>query len=122
MSLSSQSEMSSLLTEPQCDCCDDQSECMSTTASNFDYDADYVEISSSSDSDGPPLNISVQIGHRPNSKVINSRLPHARRVIRRDNKVLQAVSLPKLSSYNMRSLMPKIDNFGTDMEDRMCSL
>ena len=53
-------------------------------------------ISSSSDSDGPPLNISVQIGHRPNSQVINSRLPHARRVIRRDNKVLQAVSLPKL--------------------------
>ena len=82
MSLSYQSEIPSLLTEPQCDCCDDQSECMSTTASNFDYDADYVEISSSSDSDGPPLNISVQIGHRPNSKVINSRLPHARRGIR----------------------------------------
>ena len=27
-----------------------------------------------------------------------------------------------MSSYNMRSLMPKMDNFGRDMDDRMCSL
>ena len=36
--------------------------------------------------------------------------------------MLQALSLPKMSSYNMRSLMPKIQNFGTDMLDRNCSL
>ena len=44
MSLSSQSEMSSLLTEPLCDCFDDHSEYMSTTSSDSDYDSDYVDI------------------------------------------------------------------------------
>ena len=45
-----------------------------------------------------------------------------RKTIRRDNKVLQALSLPKFSNYNMRSLIPKIGHFGADMEDRNCDL
>ena len=43
MSLPSQSEMSSLLTETQCDCCDDQPECMITSSSESDYDQDYAD-------------------------------------------------------------------------------
>ena len=48
--------------------------------------------------------------------------PLPKKTIRRDNKVLQAASLPKMSNYNMRSLMPKNFNFGTDMEDRNWSI
>ena len=66
--------------------------------------------------------ISVQIGHRPNKILVSERLPPYRKTIRRDNKVLQAVTLPKFSSYNMRSLMPKLSSWATDMIDRMCSL
>ena len=68
--------------------------------------------------------ISVQIGNRPNNIVESDseRLPPSRKTIRRDNKVLQAVTLPKFSSYNMRSLMPKLSSWATDMTDRLCSL
>ena len=88
-----------------------------------------VSLLSCSDSCSDPLDtdsisnpIPVHTGYRPNSNIFNSRLPPVRRRIRRDNKVLQAASLPKISNYNMRSLMPKILNFGTDMEDRNCSI
>lgn len=66
-------------------------------------------------------NITVQIGHRPQSSLCD-RLPHTRRIIRRDNKVLQAASIPKFSNYNIRSFWSKSQNFGTDMLDRNCSL
>ena len=66
--------------------------------------------------------ISVQIDNRNSQHFSSERLPPVRKMIRRDNKVLQALSLPKFSSYNMRSLMPKILNFGAEMEDRQCSL
>ena len=66
--------------------------------------------------------ISVQAGFRPFKTSFDARLPPVRKTIVRNNKVLQAVSLPKMSSYNMRSLMPKIGNFGTDMQDRNCGI
>ena len=31
---------------------------------------------------------------------------------------MQALSLPKISNYNMRSLIPKISNFSVDMDER----
>ena len=77
-------------------------------------------LSSFCDSD-VPLCIPVHTGYRPDT-LLSARLPPARKTIRRDNKVLQALSLPKLSNYNMRSLMPKCENFGIDMENRNCSL
>ena len=79
-------------------------------------------ISSSSEGDQYASAIPVHIGHRPVNSLQSSRPPPVRRAVRRDNKVLQAASLPKMSSYNMRSLMPKIGNFGQDMHNRMCSL
>ena len=69
-----------------------------------------------------PLHIPVHMNYRPDNYFSQLRLPPVRRVIRRDNKVLQARSLPKLSCYNMRSLMPKCVNFGTDMDNRSCSV
>jgi hypothetical protein len=83
-----------------------------------------ISISSSNSSicDVPPQLIPVQVGYRPNSHLSAIRLPPARKTIRRDNKVLQAATLPKISNYNMRSLMPKCANFGIDMENRNCSL
>ena len=44
--------------------------------------------------------------------------PHVRVTIRRDNKVLQAVTLPRISSYNMRALMAKSVSLAQDMWDR----
>ena len=87
-----------------------------------------ISISSSNssvcdiDCDVPTQFIPVQVGYRPNSHLSAVRLPPTRKTIRRDNKVLQAATLPKLSNYNMRSLMPKCENFGIDMENRNCSL
>ena len=83
-----------------------------------------VSVSSSCidphDIDNVQQHITVQTGHRPSSNLHNPRLPHVRKTIRRDNKVLQAITLPKMSNYNMRSLMPKIFNLGMDMGDRDC--
>ena len=66
--------------------------------------------------------IHVQIGNRPSLSSPVDRPPPVRKSVRRDNRVLNACSLPKFASYNMRSLMPKIDNVAKDMEDRMCGI
>jgi hypothetical protein len=65
--------------------------------------------------------IPTQIGYRPTS-VITERPPHCRKTIRRDNKTFQALTLPKLTNYNMRSFFPKCDNFAQDMEERESDL
>ena len=51
----------------------------------------------------PDNHISVIIGHRPN-KVLAGRQQAVRRVIRRENKCIEALSLPIILSYNMRSI------------------
>ena len=65
------------------------------------------------------LLIPTQIGYRP-TNVIFERPPHARVTIRRDNKKIQALSLPKISNYNVRSFWSKISNFSLDMNERLC--
>ena len=40
------------------------------------------------------------------------------KTIRRDNRAVQALSLPKVANYNMRSLITKIGKFSNDMLDR----
>ena len=65
--------------------------------------------------------IPVLVGHQP-QKVLIERADPVRKTLKRNNAVVQAATLPKFSSYNMRSLMPKIKNFATDMLDRICSL
>ena len=61
--------------------------------------------------------IPTLIGYRPIS-VISERPPHCRKTIRRDNKVVQALTLPRITNYNMRSLFPKLGNFARDMIER----
>ena len=84
----------------------------------FDGNASLNSVSS----DTVSSYISVIITSRSLYSDVEARLPPVRKTIRRSNRLLQAASLPKFSSYNMRSLMPKIHNFVLDFEDRMCQL
>ena len=61
--------------------------------------------------------IPIQLGLRP-TKVIIERPPSSRKTIRRDNKKVQALTLPKIANFNVRSLFPKIGNFALDMKER----
>ena len=65
--------------------------------------------------------IPIQIGHRPEKQIVNRPIP-SRKTLRRDNKAIQALTLPKLSNYNMRSLFGKILNFSEDMNERLTDL
>ena len=68
-----------------------------------------------------PQNITTQIGHRPNK--ITLERPHpCRKIVKRDNKSIQALSLPKVSLYNVRALLPKLGSFARDMEERESDL
>ena len=61
--------------------------------------------------------IPTQIGFRP-PQVIIERPQQSRSTIRRDNKKVQALSLPRVTNYNMRSLFPKLGNFSLDVHER----
>ena len=77
----------------------------------------YSEVESIS-SAGP---IPVFIGYRPQKLFMVRELP-ARHVIRRENKCIQALSLPTTLVYNMRSIWSKIHNFAADMIERDASI
>ena len=57
------------------------------------------------------------MGYRPQKIFFEHGEPFFKR-IRRDNFAVQALTLPKISNYNMRSLIPKIGNFSLDMNER----
>ena len=61
--------------------------------------------------------IPVIYGYRPIKPHI-ARQPSARRTIRRENKCVEALSLPIISSYNMRSIWGKLKCFSDDMHER----
>ena len=50
------------------------------------------------------------------------RLPHVRKTLKRENKCIQALSLPKFTVYNMRSFWDKLNCFATDMHERIADL
>ena len=56
-------------------------------------------------------------GYRP-EKSCATRLPPIRKRIRRDNRSVQALTLPRVLNYNMRSIFSKIENFSEDMLER----
>ena len=62
--------------------------------------------------------IPVHIGYRPEKQKENRPLP-SKKTLTRDNKTIQALTLPTLSNYNMRSLFGKILNFSEDMNERL---
>ena len=65
--------------------------------------------------------IPVHFGYRP-PKIILKRPPHTWKTVRRSNKSIQALALPKIALYNMRSLFPKIGNFSLDVKERHTDL
>ena len=86
-------------------------------------DSLYSDCSSSSDDlvfDVESNHITVIIGFRPAKPRLNVavRFPRCLTTIRRDNKTIQSLSLPVISSYNMRSLFPKLNSFVDDFNDR----
>ena len=69
-----------------------------------------------------PVNqIPTFFGYRP-SKVKNERPPSYRKMIRRDNKKIQSLTLPKVVCYNVRALFPKIFSLARDMKERESDL
>ena len=65
--------------------------------------------------------IPVVIGNRSSSLKKKEQWimkPRFIRTVRMSNKVLQSLSLPTISLYNMRSLLPKLDSYADDFEDR----
>ena len=64
-----------------------------------------------------PSFIPVMLGYRPKKETIR-RYPAVRQVIRRENKCIQALSLPTILSYNMRSIWGKIRSLAEDMHER----
>ena len=66
--------------------------------------------------------ISVVITDNRPHKITTERLPKVRKTIRRENKCIQALSLPIFTVYNMRSIWGKLKCFATDMHERMADL
>ena len=62
--------------------------------------------------------IQVHWGYRP-PKVNFERPYHSRKTIRRDNRSIEALALPKLANFNMRALFSKIQSLSEDMRERM---
>ena len=62
--------------------------------------------------------IPVVSGYRPPNIPSDRLMPPVCSVIRRDNRCVQALSLPVILSYNMRSLWGKLDSFSEDVHER----
>ena len=121
---------SSLLSEPECPCCEVQSDCARSTSCDSDYDQDYDEDT------GHPIPV---LGSLPRMsslysdpsawydeytpRVINKEQSRGNRItICRDNRLVMGESLPIMSVSNLRSLAPKFNNFKNDMIEREISL
>ena len=66
----------------------------------------------------PVTVIPVITGFRPAKCTGVQSRPAVRKVLRRENKCIQALSLPNLISYNMRSIWGKLKNFSIDVKER----
>ena len=58
-----------------------------------------------------------QIGYRP-ANAIYERPLSTLKTIRRDNRKVEALTLPRIVNYNMRSFFPKCANFAQDVHER----
>ena len=65
--------------------------------------------------------IPTQVGYRPPSFIFE-RLPHSRVTIHRDNRKIEALGLPKICNYNVRSLWSKTSNLSEDINERESDL
>ena len=78
------------------------------------------EHSEDEDVIGPTENEAVKtiIGNRPSKEPRDDMRIPTRKVIKRDRGLVEALTLPKISLYNMRSLWPKIKNLSDDISLR----
>ena len=67
-------------------------------------------------------NIEVIVGQRPIKKQIYVARNPARKVIRRDEGLVEALTLPSITLFNMRSIWPKIGNLADDINLRETDL
>ena len=122
ISITSQSDISSILCDIQCNCCEDQSE----------YEEDqYLE-----NSDIIPVHVSQYDQHKyidcsdappwyekyEPRKVDKNESKYNRKTIKRSNKIFESELLPIISVSNVRSLIPKIGNVKNDILERNISL
>ena len=122
ISITSQSDISSILCDIQCNCCEDQSE----------YEEDqYLE-----NSDIIPVHVSQYDQHKyidcsdappwyekyEPRKVDKNESKYNRKTIKRSNKIFKSELLPIISVSNVRSLIPKIGNVKNDISERNISL
>ena len=68
------------------------------------------------------LIIPVIVGYRPDKMRQDERPVHTRRTIKRSNNLVDALSAPRITLYNMRSAWSKLDNFAEDMEMRQTDI
>ena len=68
-------------------------------------------------------NIPTHLGHRPaRDATVEGRLRPARQVVRRDEGLMVALSLPTISVYNMRSLWAKARSLADDITFRQTDI
>ena len=89
-------------------------------------------MSSDTDQEGQPIEtvISCEFSQHNNTPppvwyegyTQRTNIPPARRTVRRNSKLEQSLSLPIITVSNMRSLLPKINNFKTDVLERTVGL
>ena len=65
--------------------------------------------------------IATKIGFRP-PRVIEERLFPVRITVKRDNRKIVALTLPKILNYNMRSIWSKYENVVEDINERESDL
>ena len=118
--------------QSECPCCD---EMMQSTGCSSDMSVNYNPVY-----DDPPSQIPVHISQGCNQngaekndppvwfekylprKVDKGESKLNRVTIRRDNRLENSISLPTVAVSNVRSLLPKIENFKTDLKEREISL
>ena len=98
---------------------------MSSISSSLTSSDDSSSISILNETHCSAVNsIPVILGNRlpTNNRNEYLRNPSCIKTLKRSNKTLQSISLPLISVYNMRSLLPKLDSFTQDFEDRATGL
>ena len=97
----------------------DGNDSLSSESLSFSFSSDHVIVNKGVDF-SVEYRIPVFFGNRPlQSKNLEfSNLPRVLKTIRRDNKSVQAISLPVICNYNMRSIFPKINSYAEDFYER----
>ena len=83
----------------------------------FSQSAEFVPAQPNLVSHSNYNSIPVITGFRPDRQA-PVRLPPARKVLRRESKCIQALSLPNILSYNMRSIWGKLNSLADDVKER----